>query len=136
MRREKVVRRTATLMYADSDRRSAMRRMVPLTRCASAQAVWHSQNGDLLCCGGVPAHGEALAHLRATKKASWSMWVTSRGHLSPEKAGELSGDGGDDDFLGALALGEAAKLAAKVQLGCPGSGDGLLAAVLLAPLYA
>ncbi|MHB1517572.1 MAG: hypothetical protein ACYCVN_00720 [Acidimicrobiales bacterium] len=34
-RGEQAVRRTATLMYADWNRRSAMRRMVPLTRNAS-----------------------------------------------------------------------------------------------------
>ena len=100
MRRVQVDRRTTTLMYAGSNRRSAMRRMVPLTNGASRSAPEsHSWNGDLPCCGGAPAHGEVLAHLRATKRASWTiLLLISCGHLGPEEAGELTGDGGDHYF--------------------------------------
>jgi hypothetical protein len=71
-RREQVVRRTATLMYAGFNRTLTMRRMVPLTSYASRQVGSHGYHGDLPCRGGVPAHGEGLAHLRAAE------WATSR----------------------------------------------------------
>ena len=132
MRRDKVGWWTATLMYAGSNRMSAMRRMVPLTRNASREAGWHRTNGDLACRGGVPAHGGGLAHLPAGKTTSRSMFVTSGGHLAPEKADELAGDRGDDRLLRGLALGEAAELPAKVELGPPGPRDRLLRATRLA----
>ena len=98
MRRDQVGRRTATLMYAGSHRRSAMRRMVPLTRSAS-----RSTPGRIAGTGIFPAAAvsrrmvKILAHLRAEEWASWSVLVTSRRHLGPEEPTELSGDGGDDD---------------------------------------
>lgn len=112
MRRERGRRPSATLMYAGSHRRSAMRRTVPLTsRAPSVEPRTHSCNGDLPCRGGPPAHGEGLA-LRAAKKASWTVMRLCR-HLCPQEAGQLTGDGGNDNVAGALALSQAAKLAAQ-----------------------
>ncbi len=128
MRRDKVGRRTATLMYAGSHRRSAMRRMVPLTRNASRITPGRiDQTGIFPAAAVAPAHGGTLAHLRAAEVASWLVLVTSRGHLGPEEPAELSGDGGDHDVARALALGQAAELGAEMELGGPGPGDGVVA---------
>ena len=117
MRWDGVGRRTATLMYAGSDRRSAMRRMAPLTRIASAYAGWHRSHGDLPCCGGVPAHGGGLAHLPAGEFASWVEWLISGGHLAPQEAGKRSRDRGGDDLVRRLSCSETTELSA-------GSRDG------------
>jgi hypothetical protein len=50
-----VDRRATTLMYAGWDRRSVIRRKVPLTRNAAGQTGGHSRNGDQSCDGGAPA---------------------------------------------------------------------------------
>src|SRR6266536_4740570 len=54
-RRGVVDRSTTTLMYAGWDRRSAIRRKVPLTRNAAGQAGAHNTFGDRSCDGGAPA---------------------------------------------------------------------------------
>ena len=54
-RRGMVDRRTTTLMYAGWDRRSAIRRKVPLTRNAAGQAGTQNTFGDRSCDGGAPA---------------------------------------------------------------------------------
>lgn len=73
MRREHAGRQPTTLMCAGSDRRSTMRRMVPLTKHAFRITPGsHRNHGDLPCRGGVPAHGEVLAHLPVEKTASRS----------------------------------------------------------------
>jgi hypothetical protein len=132
MRRERVERPSATLMYAGSNRRSAMRRMVTLTRCASRiPPGLHSPSGDLPGCGGIPAHGEVLAHLPVEKRASWSIEFMSCGHFGPQIPRELTGDGGDHDVAGAFALGQPSECATESELGCPGTSDGLRTAVFL-----
>jgi hypothetical protein len=60
-RRGMVDRRTATLMYAGRDRRSATRRKVPLTKCAPATPA-QSTHGDRSCSGGAPARRAAGGH--------------------------------------------------------------------------
>ena len=131
MRRDRVGRRTATLMYAGSDRRSAMRRMVPLTSFASALAGWHRAHGDLPCCGGVPAHGGGLAHRPAGEMRSVAERFISRRHLAPEEPGELSCDRGRDDLVRGLPCREAPEFPAEMELGTPGTGDRLGRATLL-----
>jgi len=54
-RRGMVDRQTTTLMYAGRDRRSAVRRKVPLTRNAAGQAGAHNTDGVQACDGGAPA---------------------------------------------------------------------------------
>ena len=61
MRRRKVVRLAATLMFAGRNRRSGIRRKLPLTNIAPAEP-WHSGDGDRSCNGGSPAHRGALGH--------------------------------------------------------------------------
>jgi GTP-binding protein EngB required for normal cell division len=48
-------RQAATLMYAGRNRRSAIRRKVPLTSVVSGQTGGHSSDGDRSCDGGAPA---------------------------------------------------------------------------------
>jgi hypothetical protein len=67
MRRRSVDRLTATLMYADRNRMSAIRRKVPLTRFATALPR-HSAAGDRACNGGSPAHRPALGHRASQPK--------------------------------------------------------------------
>jgi hypothetical protein len=135
MRRDRVGRRTATLMYAGSDRRSAMRRMVPLTRRASALAGWHRADGDLPCCGGVPTHGGGLAHRPAGEMRSVAERFISRRHLAPEEPGELSSDRGGDDPVRGLPCRETAELPAEMELSTPRTGDRLGRATLLTLSY-
>src|SRR5829696_8566986 len=54
-RRGMVDRQATTLMYAGWDRRSAIRRKVPLTRNAAGQTGVQSTFGDRSCDGGAPA---------------------------------------------------------------------------------
>ena len=58
-RRWTVVRLAATLMFADRNRMTGIRRKVPLTSFASA-VPRHSSNGDQACNGGSPAHRGGL----------------------------------------------------------------------------
>jgi hypothetical protein len=105
MRRDKVGRRTATLMYARWDRRSATRRMMPLTGCASARAGRNNRNRchrDLPCGSGSPAHGGGLAYLPVREMASGLKGFVSGGHLAPEEARELPRDRRGDDPLRTL----------------------------------
>jgi len=54
-RRGVVDRQATTLMCAGWDRRSAIRRKVPLTRNAAGQTGAHNTDGDRSCDGGAPA---------------------------------------------------------------------------------
>jgi hypothetical protein len=54
-RRGMVDRQATTLMYAGRDRRSALRRKVPLTRNAAGRTGTHNTDGDRSCDGGAPA---------------------------------------------------------------------------------
>jgi hypothetical protein len=57
-RRRGVGRLPARLMFAGWDRRSAVRRKVPLTSHAPAAGWWHRTGGDRPCSGGAPTrHG-------------------------------------------------------------------------------
>jgi hypothetical protein len=62
--RQGVDRRTATLMYAGRDRKSSMRRTVPLTNYASGDPGRHWKHGGLPCSGGAPTLLAQLDHLR------------------------------------------------------------------------
>src|SRR6266487_1754645 len=68
--------RTATLMYAGRDRRSATRRKVPLTKRAPAWPS-HSTGGDRSCSGGAPARRAPASHPGAEQGDRWS------GHVRP-----------------------------------------------------
>ena len=83
--RRRVDRLTATLMYADRNRMSAIRRKVPLTSFATALPR-HSAAGDRSCNGGSPAHRPALGH-PACQTRYPSEVLISRSHLSPEEPG-------------------------------------------------
>jgi len=54
-RRDVVDRQATTLMYAGRDRRSAIRRKVPLTRNAAGQTGAHNTGGVQACDGGASA---------------------------------------------------------------------------------
>jgi hypothetical protein len=130
-RRGMVDRRTATLMYAGRDRRSATRRKVPLTKRAPAWPA-HSAHGDRSCSGGAPARGAAGGHRGADPSGDqWSVTM-SGGHLRPQESGQLPGDGGDDHVGGVLAGGQPPEAAAQPQLGGPGAGGYLGVQALLA----
>src|SRR6266511_3915839 len=85
-----VGRRTATLMYAGQNRRSAPRRKVPLTKVAPA---WCAAGGHR----GADPGGDR-----------WPVNTSGR-HLGPQEPGELSGDRGDDHVGGVLAGGQPPK---------------------------
>jgi hypothetical protein len=134
-RRGMVDRRTATLMYAGRNRRSAPRRKVPLTKRAPAWPA-QSTHGDRSCRDGAPARGAAGGHRGADPGGDrWLVTMSGR-HLGPQEPGELAGDGGDDHILGVLAGGQPTKAAAQPQLGRPGPGDHLGIQALLAPTQA
>src|SRR6266508_4110278 len=103
-----VGRRTATLMYAGQNRRSAPRRKVPLTKVAPA---WPSQraHGDRSCSDGAPAWCAAGGHRGADPGGDRWPVNTSGRHLGPQEPGELSGDRGDDHVGGVLAGGQPPK---------------------------
>jgi hypothetical protein len=63
--RRGVDRRTATLMYAGRNRKSSMRRTVPLTKGASGEPGWHRKHGGLPCSGGAPTLLDQLDRLRS-----------------------------------------------------------------------
>src|SRR5829696_7918128 len=131
-RRGMVDRRTTTLMYAGWDRRSAIRRKVPLTRNAAGQAGAHNTDGDRSCDGGAPARRtDQLTSLADRKQVSWHR-AGSCGHLGPQEPSELAGDGGYHHVLGGLPDGQAAEPAAQAQLRCPRPRDHLRVQALLA----
>src|SRR6266536_2152987 len=61
-RRGGVDRLAATLMFAGRDRRSVMRRRVPLTRVVSGMSGGHRSDGDRSCNGGAPARRDDGVH--------------------------------------------------------------------------
>jgi hypothetical protein len=73
-----VDRRTATLMYAGWDRRSAMRRKVPLTSCAPAEPA-QSTGGDSVLRRRHPGAGYGW----------WSSWRLQGGRWSGIPGGHL-----------------------------------------------
>jgi hypothetical protein len=100
-RRGMVDRRTATLMYAGRDRRSAPRRKVPLTKRAPAWPA-QSTHGDRSCSDGT-WRGVRLAVTGAPISAVTGGQQASLGrHLGPQESGEFPGDRGDDHVLGVL----------------------------------
>jgi hypothetical protein len=106
-RREGVDRLPATLIFADWDRTSAIRRKVPLTIVAWAMP-WHRALGDRSPSGGVPARRADRVHLLGRSQVVNLGWWRSGGqavggHLGPQEPGELPGDRGRDDALGVLA---------------------------------
>jgi hypothetical protein len=126
-RRGGMDRQAATLMYAGRDRRSAIRRKVPLTSVVSGQAGRHSRNGDRSCHGGAPAHRDDGVHLLGRSRVGgWH--GGSGGHLGPQEPGQLSGDGGGDDIgrgLAAAGVGTARRVGAgQSRLELPPEGPG------------
>jgi hypothetical protein len=67
-RRGGVDRLAATLMFAGRDRRSVMRRKVPLTSVVSGVAGGHRGDGDRSCNGGVPARRDDGSPPRADQR--------------------------------------------------------------------
>jgi hypothetical protein len=131
-RRGMVGRRATTLMYAGWDRRSAIRRKVPLTRNAAGQAGAHRTDGDRSCDGGAPARRtDQLTTSADRRQVSWHRGG-SGGHLGPQEPGELAGDGCDHHVVGGLTDGQAAEPAAEAQLGCPRPRDHLRVQALVA----
>jgi hypothetical protein len=111
-------------MYAGWDRRSAIRRKVPLTRNAAGHAGAHNTFGDRACDGGAPARRTDQLTSSADHEQMVGM-ACSGGHLSPPESGELASDRGHDQVLGRLAGGQPAKPAAPAQLGRPRASDDL-----------
>ncbi len=131
-RRGMVDRRTTTLMYAGQDRRSAIRRKVPLTRNAAGQAGAHNTDGVQACDGGAPARRtDQLTSSADHEQMRWHR-AGSGGHLGPQEAGELASDRGHDQVLGRLAGGQPAEASAEPQLGRPRASDDLRVQALLA----
>src|SRR5215207_11636957 len=131
-RRGMVDRRTTTLMYAGWDRRSAIRRKVPLTRNAAGQAGAHNTDGVQACDGGAPARrDDQLTSSADHEQMRWHR-ADSGGHLGPQEAGELASDRGHDQVLGRLAGGQPAEASAEPQLGRPRASDDLRVQALLA----
>ena len=130
-RRGMVGRRTATLMYAGRNRRSATRRKVPLTKRAPAEPS-HSTGGDRSCCDGAPVRRAAGGHRGADPGGDrWPVTISGR-HLGPQEAGEFPGDRGGDHVLGVLASGQPPEAPAQPQLRGPGPGRHLGVQALLA----
>jgi hypothetical protein len=80
-----VDRRTATLMYAGRNRRSATRRKVPLTKRAPAWPA-QSTHGDRSCSDGAPARRAAGGHPGADPGGDrWPVAMSGRhlGHRKP-----------------------------------------------------
>jgi hypothetical protein len=129
-RRSMVDRRTATLMYADRNRRPAMRRKVPLTKRAPApRQPSQSTGGDRSCSGGAPTRRAAASHPAAEQGDRWAGHAgrsqLSGRHLCPHEPGELAGDCGDDHVLGVLTGGQALEAPAQPQAARPRRGPGL-----------
>src|SRR5215211_8450915 len=124
-RRRGMGRLPARLMFAGWDRRSAVRRKVPLTSHAPALAWWHRTGGDRPCNGGAPARHGGHGHHSADHCGDrrWSGMLGD--HLGPQEAGQLAGDRDDHQLLGVLAGVQVAEAAAQAQLRLPGPGDRL-----------
>ena len=129
---------TATLRYAGRNRRSVMRRRVPLTTSARARQGGHSEDGDRFCHGGGstrPAQRHALvgpishqAHRDHRRVSSGHVG----GHLGPHEPGELAGDRGGHHRLGVLDRGQAPEPPTQAGLGLPRTSDGLRRHAVLA----
>ena len=127
-RRDGVDRLTATLIFADWDRTSAIRRKVPLTRFASVRPRQRTP-GDRSCSGGVPARrgrGHLLGRSRAVNG------LGSGGHLGPQEPGELPRDGRGDDALGVLTSSQPAEAGGQALLRRPRPGNHCRVQALLA----
>ena len=124
-RRSMVDRQATTLMCAGWDRRSAIRRKVPLTDIVVGVAGGHSSDGGRSCDGGAPARRDDQRTFLADPKQMGGMAGISGGHLGPQEPGQLAGDRGGDHVLGGLAGCQAAESAAQAQLRCPCAGDHL-----------
>lgn len=113
---------SARLMFAGRDRRSAMRRLVPLTE--RAHTCGHSRNGGGSCCGGDPARGGRGREHGQPGRLDALVAMSARGgcHLGPDEAGELAGDRGDHDVAVGLAGVQAGEPAGQPQLRGPGPG--------------
>jgi hypothetical protein len=124
--RRGVGRLPARLMYAGWDRRSALRRKVPLTSHAPGFTWWHRTAGDRPCGGGAPARHGGHDHPLADGVGDRFGLAGMLGrHLGPQEPGQLASDRDDHQLLGVLAGVQAAEPAAQAQLGLPGPGDGL-----------
>jgi len=123
MRRRSVDRLTATLMYADRNRMSVIRRKLPLTSFAAAMPR-HSAPGDRSCNGGSPAHRPALGYPASRPRCPWRKFI-SCDHLGPQEPGKLPDDGCRHHALGVLAGGQVAEATAQPELGAPGPGHHL-----------
>lgn len=87
-------------MYAGRNRKSAIRKRLPVIQDASTTHGDRGQqnaDGDLACGGGVPTH-----HVNPINFALISGGSASRRHLGPHKASELAGDGRCDHALAVL----------------------------------
>ena len=106
MSRSRWIGETATLRYAGRNRRSVMRRGVPLTNRA------HVERMGIVRTGIGSATAAARHVLRSSCTGSpigyqllLSMFIVQYlrgGHLCPEKAGQLAGDRGGDHRLAVL----------------------------------
>ena len=118
-RRGGMDRQAATLMYAGWDRRSAIRRKVPLTSVVSGETGGHSSDGDRSCDGGAPARrDDGGLLLGRSRVGGWH--GGSGGHFGPQKPGQLPGDGGGDDVGRGLADAQTSEASAESELGRPG----------------
>jgi hypothetical protein len=87
------------MMYANRDRRTAIRRWLPQNRGArdalKVRAVGKNAGEGRVCCGGAPARRGGLGHeqrrLRGDRHDGHGSVVGD--HLGPQEPGELTGDG-------------------------------------------
>jgi hypothetical protein len=86
-RRRGMGRLPARLMFAGWDRRSAVRRKVPLTSHAPGLAWWHRTAGDRPCSGGAPACHGGLDHHRADRGGDRLGSGMLGNHLGPQETG-------------------------------------------------
>src|SRR5512132_4453196 len=123
-RRGMVDRRTATLMYAGRNRRSATPRKVPQAKRAPAR-WWPSQSTHGIGpAATAPRRSLRLAVTVAPISAVTVGQQASLGrHLRPQEPGELPGDRGGDHVLGVLAGGQPPEAPTQPQLRRPGTGE-------------
>src|SRR5713101_743439 len=137
-RRSAVDRRTATMLFACRNRSRSMRSGWPRNRGVhgglEVRAVGDSAGEDRVCCGGAPARRQRFGHSRADRAVieRTIMGSSVRRHLSPQEAGELSGDGRGHDRLDVLSGRQGAEPARQANLGLPGPGRGCRRDSLLA----
>lgn len=118
---------SARLMYAGRDRRSAMRRLAPLTEGAHHDGGGgHSPYGDRSCCGVDSARGGLDPEHGQPGLLEEAVSMSGRGaggHLGPDEPGEFAGDRGDHDIAAGPAGIEPAESAGQPRLRGPGPGD-------------